>query len=38
MFNMKTNPTFRMPKRGLFEDSQHPQKQELWKQQATHLF
>jgi hypothetical protein len=26
MFNMKTNANFRMPKRGLFEDSQYPQK------------
>jgi hypothetical protein len=23
---MKTNPNFKMPKRGLFEDSQYPQK------------
>ncbi len=26
MFNMKTNPNFRLPKRGLFEYSQYPQK------------
>jgi hypothetical protein len=33
---MKTNPNFRMPNRGLFEDSQYPQKNELWRQWATH--
>ncbi len=37
MFNMKINPNFKMPKRGLFENSISP-KNELLRQQATHLF